>query len=67
MWDNISLRKNSVREAIMAIRSVLRKTAIGLDPERFREAALETKEEILRQIDEALSLYWMSIRRRLKA
>lgn len=54
--EGILLRKNPVREAIMAIRSALRKATIELDPERFREAALETKEEILQQIDEALSV-----------
>jgi hypothetical protein len=45
---------NPVREAIMAIRS-LRKATIELDPENFREAALETKEKILQKIDEAIS------------
>jgi hypothetical protein len=50
--EGVLLRKNPVREAIMAIR----KATIELDPEGFREAALETKEKILERIDEVLSL-----------
>ena len=54
--EDILLRGNPVREAIRAIRSFLRKATIELDPENFRKVALEVKEQILRQIDEALSL-----------
>jgi flagellin-specific chaperone FliS len=43
---------NPVREAIRAIR----KATIELDPEGFREAALGMKEEVLRRINEVLSL-----------
>jgi hypothetical protein len=53
--EGILLRKNPVCEAIRAIRSALRKATIELDPENFREAALETKKKILQKIDEALS------------
>jgi hypothetical protein len=44
--EGILLRKNPVREAITAIR-FLRKATIELDPEAFREVALEVKGEIL--------------------
>jgi hypothetical protein len=50
------LGTNPVREAVRAIRAQLRKATIELDPEGFREAALGMKEEVLRRINEVLSL-----------
>jgi replicative superfamily II helicase len=47
---------NPVREAVRAIRAQLRKATIELDPEGFREAALGMKREVLRRINEVLSL-----------